>query len=378
MKKILLVPDSFKGTMSSTEICSIMEESIKEFYPEAEVISLPVADGGEGSVDAFLTAVGGEKKIVSVQGPFGREMKSFIGILGDGTAVIEMASCAGLPLVGSEKNPLLTTTYGAGELIKAALDSLCGKIIVGIGGSATNDGGCGAAAALGVKFFDKNGESFIPTGGTLYKIEHIDKSGMDARLKTTKLITMCDIDNPLYGENGAAYIFGPQKGADPDMVKFLDAGLRHLSEVVKSELSLDIADTAGAGAAGGMGYGMRVFLDSDLQMGIETVLDAVNFDDLLKGADCVFSGEGKIDTQSLRGKVVIGIARRTKKAKVPLVAVVGAMDKDIDNVYEEGVCAVFCINHHSDDFSRPELCAKNNLAITMKNILRFQRAMRRE
>jgi glycerate kinase len=378
MKKILLVPDSFKGTMSSTEICVIIEEAIKEFYPGAEVISLPVADGGEGSVDAFLTAIGGEKKTVSVQGPFGREMKSFFGILADDTAVIEMAACAGLPLVGSEKNPMLTTTYGAGELIKAALDSLCGKIIVGIGGSATNDGGCGAAAALGVKFFDKNGDAFIPTGGTLHKIERIDKTGVDARLKTTKLITMCDIDNPLYGENGAAHIFGPQKGADPAMVKLLDAGLRHLSEVVKSELSLGIAQTSGAGAAGGMGYGMRVFLDSSLQMGIETVLDAVNFDELLKGADCVFSGEGKIDTQSLRGKVVIGIARRTKKANVPLIAVVGAMDKDIDSVYEEGVSAVFCINHHADDFSQPGLCAKSNLAAAMKNILRFQRAMRQE
>jgi glycerate kinase len=289
-----------------------------------------------------------------------------------------MAACAGLPLVGSEKNPMVTTTYGAGELIKAALESHCGKIIVGIGGSATNDGGCGAAAALGVKFFGKDGESFIPTGGTLHKIERIDKTGVDARLKTTKLITMCDIDNPLYGENGAAYIFGPQKGADPDMVKFLDAGLRHLSEVVKRELSLDIAGTAGAGAAGGMGYGMRVFLDSSLQMGIETVLDAVKFDELLEGADCVFSGEGKIDTQSLRGKVVIGIARRTKKANVPLIAVVGAMEKDIDRVYEEGVCAIFCINHHADDFNQPGLCAKSNLAVTMKNILRFQKAARRE
>jgi glycerate kinase len=378
MKKILLVPDSFKGTMSSTEICAIMEKSIKEVYPQAEVISLPVADGGEGSVDAFLTAIGGEKKTVSVQGPFGSEIKSFFGILGDGTAVIEMAACAGLPLVGSEKNPMLTTTYGAGELIKSALDSLCGKIIVGIGGSATNDGGCGAAAALGVKFFDKNGESFIPTGGTLHKIERIDKTAVDARLKTTKLITMCDIDNPLYGENGAAYIFSPQKGADPVMVKILDAGLRHLAEVVKNELSLDIALTAGAGAAGGMGYGMKVFLDSGLQMGIETVLDTVKFDELLKGADCVFSGEGKIDTQSLRGKVVVGIARRTKRAKVPLIAIVGTADKDIDSVYEEGVTAVFCINRHAGDFNKPWLCAKSNLAATMKDILHFQRATRQK
>jgi glycerate kinase len=204
MKKIILVPDSFKGTMSSGEVCAVMENVIKTFYPEAQVIGIPVADGGEGSVDALLSALGGEKKFVSVQGPLGREMKSFFGILKNGTAVIEMAACAGLPLAGTEKNPLLTTTYGAGELVKAALDSGCNKVIMGIGGSATNDGGCGAAAALGVKFFDKAGEAFVPTGGTLHKIERIDKSGLDLRLKKIELVTICDIDNPLYGENGAA------------------------------------------------------------------------------------------------------------------------------------------------------------------------------
>ena len=375
MKKILLVPDSFKGTMSSAEICSIMEEAIKTHYPGAEIISIPVADGGEGSVDAFLGALGGEKKIVSVQGPFGRQMESFFGILKNGTAVIEMAACAGLPLAGNEKNPSITTTYGAGELIKAALDSGCSRVIMGIGGSATNDGGCGVAAALGVKFFDKAGEAFVPTGGTLHKIERIDKSGLDGRLKNTELITMCDIDNPLYGETGAAYIYGPQKGADPEMVKFLDAGLRHLAEVVKREFSAgnevyaDIAESAGAGAAGGMGYGMRVFLGSSVQMGIEAVLDTVNFDELVKGADCVFSGEGKIDIQSLRGKVVMGIAKRTKQAKVPLIAIVGAIDDGIEAIYDTGVSAIFCINRRAEDFANLGPCAKSNLALAMRNIM---------
>jgi glycerate kinase len=374
MKKILLVPDSFKGTMSSTEVCAIMEEAIKTFYPEAQVISIPVADGGEGSVDAFLAALGGEKRFVSVQGPFGCKMNSFFGILKNGIAIIEMAACAGLPLVGTEKNPLLATTYGAGELIKAALDSGCSKVVMGIGGSATNDGGCGTAVALGVKFFDKAGKAFVPTGGTLHQIEHIDKSDLDPRLKKIELVTMCDIDNPLYGENGAAYIFGPQKGANSDQVQFLDAGLRHLAEIVRKEFLLNIAETAGAGAAGGMGYGMRVFLDSSIQMGIETVLDTVNFNELLEDADCVFTGEGKIDSQSLRGKVIIGIARRTKKANVPLVAIVGAVNNGIDAAYDAGVTAVFCINRRSEDFSQPGLCAKNNLALTMKDILRFQKA----
>ena len=378
MKKILLVPDSFKGTMSSTEICSIMEGVIRKFYPEAEIIGIPVADGGEGSVDAFLSALGGEKKFATVQGPFGDKMKSFFGILKDGTAVIEMASCAGLPLAGNEKNPCLTTTYGAGELIGAALEAGCGKVILGIGGSATNDGGCGAAAALGVKFFDKDGNSFVPVGGTLHRIERIDKTGLDDRLKKTELVTMCDIDNPLCGENGAAYIFGPQKGADVKMVKLLDEGLRHLAEVVKRDFSVDIAETPGAGAAGGMGYGMKVFLNSTIQMGIETVLDTVNFDGLLKDADCVFSGEGKIDSQSLRGKVVIGIAKRTKKAKVPLIALVGAIDDGIDAAYDCGVTAIYCINRKASDYSRTEFCAKTNLAFTMENILRFGKAMRGE
>ena len=372
MKKVLLVPDSFKGTMSSAVICNIMEESIRAYFPNAEIVSIPVADGGEGSVDAFLTALGGEKKIVSVQGPYGEKMESFFGILKNGAAVIEMAACAGLPLVGDKKNPCLTTTYGAGELVKAALDAGCGKVIMGLGGSATNDGGCGTAAALGVKFFDKDGNSFIPTGGTLHKIDRIDKSGVDARLEKIELVTMCDIDNPLYGTTGAAYIFAPQKGADPEMVKLLDSGLRHLAEVVKKQYSIDIAETAGAGAAGGLGYGMQVFLGSRVQMGIETVLDTVNFDELLKGADCVFSGEGKIDTQSLRGKVVIGIARRTKKANVPLVAVAGAIDDGIEAAYEEGVSAIFCINRRADDFANPGHCAKSNLAFAMNNIMRLK------
>ena len=373
MKKVLLVPDSFKGTMSSAEICSIMEKAIKMFYPKADVISIPVADGGEGSVDAFLTALGGEKKIVSVQGPFGQEMKSFFGILKNGTAVIEMASCAGLPLVGDRKDPRITTTYGCGELIKAALDAGCKKIIMGIGGSATTDGGCGTAAALGVKFLDKDGKAFVPTGGTLHKIEKIDKSGLDNRLKKIELVTMCDIDNPLYGKTGAAYVFGPQKGADPEMVKLLDDGLQHLAEVAKKELSLDMASTPGAGAAGGLGYGMKVFLDSQLQMGIETVLNTVNFNELLKSADCVFSGEGKIDTQSLRGKVVIGIARRTKKANVPLIAVVGDIGDDIEAAYDEGVSAIFSINRLAIEFPKAILRAKSDLELTMQNILRFHK-----
>jgi glycerate kinase len=372
MNNVLRIPDSFKGTMSSTEICGIMEAAVKKFYPAAKVSSIPVADGGEGSVEAFLCAVGGTKKTVRVKGPFFEDIESFYGILSDGkTAVIEMAACAGLPLAGSHPDPEKTTTYGAGQLIEAAIDAGCTRIVMGLGGSATNDGGAGAAAALGVHFTGADGTSFVPTGGALKDIRHIDIWGINPKLKQVELVSMCDIDNPLFGPAGAAYVFGPQKGATPDMAQALDAGLMHLAEVVKADLQLDLADMPGAGAAGGMGYGMKAFLGSALQMGIETVLDTVHFDDLLKTADMVFSGEGKIDTQSLRGKVVIGIAKRTKKAGVPLIAVVGDIGDDIDAAYEKGVSAIFSINRVAVDYPAAKLRAKSDLRLTMENIMRF-------
>lgn len=377
MKKIVLIPDSFKGTMSSAEICAIMEKAIKKFYPETDVISIPVADGGEGSVDAFLTAVGGKKISVPADDPYFNKMDAFYGKLSDGkTGVIEMAACAGLPLVEDRRNPEKTTTFGVGALILRAIEDGCTKLIMGLGGSATNDGGCGAAAACGVKFFDKTGKEFIPTGGTLCDIERIDSSALHPSLKDIEIVTMCDIDNPLYGETGAAYIFGPQKGADEKTVKRLDSGLRRLAEIVERDLRKDASLMPGAGAAGGMGYGMNVFFDSKLQMGIETVLDTVRFDELVKDADYVFSGEGKIDTQSLRGKVVIGIARRTKKAGVPLIAVVGDIGDNIEEAYDTGVSAVFSINRVAVDYSRAKPRAKSDLALTVENIMRFIRCVK--
>lgn len=372
MEKILLIPDSFKGTMSSGEICEIMENSIKKTYPLAKIIAIPVADGGEGSVDAFLCAVGGEKKTVTVKGPFFSEMESFYGVIDDGkTAVIEMAACAGLPLVGEDKDPQKTTTYGVGQLIEAAIQNGCKKIIMGLGGSATNDGGTGAAAALGVRFRNANGEEFVPVGGTLCEIEQIDLSGIDPRLHEVEIVTMCDIDNPLYGTTGAAYVFGPQKGASAQVVVELDNGLRHLSEVIKTDLALDVSTLKGAGSAGGMGGGMVAFFGSQLQMGIETVLDTVNFDELVLGADMVFSGEGKIDSQSIRGKVVIGVANRTKKANVPLIAIVGDIGDDIEAAYEKGVTAIFSINRVAVDFKYAKSRAMSDLSLTMENLMSF-------
>ncbi|MCI9405810.1 MAG: glycerate kinase [Oscillospiraceae bacterium] len=371
MRKIVLIPDSFKGTMSSSEICAIMKQEILSFYPQTQVVSVPVADGGEGSVDSFLTAMGGKKVTVRVKGPYFEEMESFYGVLPDGTAVIEMAAAAGLPLVGEEKRADRTTTYGVGQLMAHAAHAGCRKMIVGLGGSATNDGGTGAAAALGIRFFDEKGESFVPVGGTLDRIVSIDVSGLLPELAKTELITMCDIDNPLCGENGASAVFGPQKGADPQMVERLDRNLRHLAELVERDLGKRILDLPGSGAAGGMGGGMVAFFGSQLQMGIETVLNTVRFDELARDADLVFSGEGKIDTQSLRGKVVIGVARRTKKLGVPLVAVVGDIGDEIEGAYDEGVSAIFSINRVAVPFSQAKGRSKSDMALTIRNLMRW-------
>lgn len=372
MKKFLLIPDSFKGTMSSSEICTIMEKAVLKNYPDATVIPIPVADGGEGSVDAFLMAMGGEKIPVTVKGPYFDDIESFYGVIDNGkTAIIEMAACAGLPLVEDNMNPSLTTTYGVGQLLHHAIDKGCKKIIMGLGGSCTNDGGVGAAAALGVVFTDKNGESFIPVGGTLKDICHIDISKCRDIIKDITIITMCDINNPLFGESGAAFVFGPQKGATPDMVKELDEGLRVLDTIIQKDLELSLAMLEGAGAAGGMGCGMVAFFGSKLQMGIETVLDTVGFDQIVKDADFVFSGEGKIDTQSLRGKVVIGIAHRTKKANVPLIAIVGDIGDEIGEVYEMGVSGIFSINRVAVEYKEAKKRAKDDLYLTVDNVMKF-------
>lgn len=376
MKKIILIPDSFKGTMSSATICSIMEKVIKKHFPNAYTVGIPVADGGEGSVDCFLTAVGGEKKYTEVMGVFGEPMQSYYGLLSDGeTAVIEMASCAGLPLAEGKLNPATATTYGVGQLIITAAKEGAKQIIVGLGGSATNDGGCGAAAAAGVKFIRKSGEEFVPTGGTLKDIYRIDNSEMNDALRDVKITAMCDIDNPMFGENGAAYVFAPQKGADKAMVKELDSGLRYLNEILKNGLNKDMSTLAGGGAAGALGAGMNAFFGARLQMGIETVLDTVNFDKQLEDADLVLTGEGKIDSQSLRGKVIIGISRRCKKKSVPVVAIVGDIAKGAEAAFDEGVTAIFSINTVAMDFSESKQYSKENLAITMDNIMRFTKAL---
>ncbi|MBR1967842.1 MAG: glycerate kinase [Clostridia bacterium] len=371
MKKFVLIPDSFKGTLSSKEICSIMSDGIKEHFSDAEIVSIPVADGGEGSVDCFISALGGERVSVKVKGPYFEEIDSFYGIIDGGkTAVIEMAAAAGLPMVENNKNPMLTTTYGVGEIMLDAVKRGVDKIIMGLGGSCTNDFGCGAAAACGVKFFNELGQEFIPTGGTLKDVVKVDLSGLDKSLNVVKIVTMCDIDNPPYGKTGASYVFAPQKGADEDCVKALDEGVKNLCSVLKEEHGLALDNLSGGGAAGAMGAGMVAFFNSELKMGIDTVLETVRFSDIIKDAFVIFTGEGKIDSQSLRGKVVIGVAREAKKQSVPVISVVGGADGDISKAYSEGVTAVFTINRLPQDFSISRRYSKENLKFSFDNILR--------
>lgn len=377
MEKILLVPDSFKGTLSSRQVCQVMAGQLRRFFPQAQVKSIPVADGGEGSVEAFLAAAGGERRTRTVTGPFGEPVEAFYGVLGDGrTAVIEMAACAGLPLAEGRLNPERATTYGVGELLLAAKETGCTKAILGLGGSCTNDGGAGAAAALGAKFTRADGAAFVPTGGTLGEIAALDVSPVAQALQGMELTAMCDIDNPLYGEAGAAAVFAPQKGADAAMVARLDAGLRHLGQVSARCLGRDFSHLPGAGAAGGLGFGMAAFCGAQLRMGIDAVLDAVGFDSLLPGTDVVFTGEGKIDSQSARGKVVSGVAARCRKAGVPVVAVVGQIGQGFEEMYQQGLTAVFSINRAAQPFAESRFHAGENLALTMENIARLLAAGR--
>ena len=340
MKKCVVVSDSFKGTVSSREICAIAQRVIPRHFPGCEVICIPVADGGEGTVDCFVQAMGAQRVEITVTNALGEKSAAAYARLGE-LAIIEMAAAAGLPQVGERRCPGTATTYGVGELIAHAVDSGCIKILLGLGGSATNDGGCGCAAALGVRFYDADGQSFIPAGDTLGSIARIDTTGAEERLRSVELTVMCDVTNPLYGPTGAAYIFGPQKGADAEKIKSLDAGLRHFGDVIRSQLGIDVSMMPGAGAAGGMGAGCVALLGGTMQSGIDAVLDVTGFDRQLEGADLVITGEGRIDSQSADGKVISGVARRTKAKGMPLIAIAGGIADSAGAVYDIGVSAMF-------------------------------------
>ena len=323
MKNLLLVSDSFKGTLTSEEICELAKEVVEK-YPDISLTAIPIADGGEGTVEAFARATGAELVTVPVTGPFSDTTVEATYAIKGYTAVIEMASTCGLPLVeklGREKDPFKSTTYGTGELILDALEHGCINILLGLGGSSTNDGGCGCAAALDTRFYDKNGVEFVPVGGTLKNIARIDTTYTQAAFHEVTLTIMCDVDNPTVGGSGAAFVFAPQKGAPADRLFQLDNGLVNLCNVIEHDLSKKVADMPGGGAAGGMGAGCVAFFDGHIVSGIEAILDAVEFDTLAAEADLIITGEGKLDSQSLGGKVISGIASRA--GETPLVAIVG-------------------------------------------------------
>ncbi|WP_430483057.1 glycerate kinase [Rossellomorea marisflavi] len=341
--KIVIAPDSFKESMTALEAAKSIEKGMRAVFQDAEYQLLPMADGGEGTVQSLVDATDGTIRERSVTGPLGETVQAFFGILGNGkTAVIEMAAASGLHLVEpAKRNPLLTTSRGTGELIRAALDEGVSHIIVGIGGSATNDGGVGMIQALGGKFLDEKGEEIGPGGGALSAIKSIDLSMLDSRLDSVKLEVACDVTNPLTGPTGASAIFGPQKGATPEVVRTLDGNLAHLASITIG--GSEVASIAGTGAAGGLGFALLAFLKAELNRGIDIVLKAVNFSDKVKDASLVITGEGRIDGQTIYGKTPIGVAKSAKVYGIPVIGIAGSLTEDSTVVYEHGIDALFSI-----------------------------------
>ena len=326
--KVVIATDSFKGTMTSVQAGQAIREGVRRAWPEAEVITVPMADGGEGTVDAVLAGSGGRKQVVEVRDPLGRSVTAEFGLLADGrTAIIEMASSSGLPLVSpEERDPTCTSSYGTGQQMVAALDAGASRLLVGVGGSATVDGGCGCAQALGVRFIARNGAVLPPglAGGDLNRVAHIDVSARDSRIETIELTVLCDVDNPLCGRRGAASVYGPQKGATPIQVATLDRNLAHLAKCIQTNLGVRVADLPGAGAAGGLGAGLVAFAGASIKSGVECVIALTAMPHAIRGADLVITGEGRIDAQSLRGKVVSGVARCARSHRVSVIAFAGS------------------------------------------------------
>jgi glycerate kinase len=372
--KIIVASDSFKGSLSSLDVAEAAAKAIHEIEPQCEVIKVDVADGGEGTMDALRRTLGGEKISVEVADPLGRPIQASYVILEDGTAVLEMAAASGLPLLlPSERNPLKTSTFGTGQLIADALKKGCRKFLVGIGGSATNDAGMGMLQALGVRFYDAAGAELQGRGESLEKVANIDMEGLCNGLMESEFIVACDVEAPLYGPTGAAYVFAPQKGADPAMVERLDNGLKHFSEVAFNSLHTteDYAKSPGAGAAGGLGFGFIAFLSARLERGIEMVLDAIGFDQLIKGASLVITGEGRVDSQTLTGKTPFGVLKRAKKQGIPVVAIGGSVTLDPKEALEAGFAGVYAVTPAGmplDTAMQPSVAAEN-ICNTVRNIL---------
>ncbi|MDA0128190.1 glycerate kinase [Vibrio sp. MarTm2] len=368
--KVVIAPDSYKESLTAMEVATAIENGFKEIMPDAEYIKLPMADGGEGTVQSLVDATGGDIVTVEVTGPLGQPVEGFYGLLGDGsTAVIEMAAASGLHLVEpSERNPLLTTTYGTGQLIKAALDKGVNHIIIGIGGSSTNDGGVGMAQALGAKLVDAEGADLPFGGGAIARLAKIDLSGLDPRLAKIQLEVACDVDNPLCGPKGASHVFGPQKGATPEMVEQLDQNLAHYAAMIYQTNGKDVISQAGAGAAGGLGAALLGLFDATLRPGINIVMDAVNLAEVVKDADLVITGEGRIDSQTIHGKTPIGVARTAKLYQLPVIGIAGSTAQDCRVVHDHGIDAVFSVVLGAIDLPTALKEAAFNVEMTARNV----------
>jgi len=370
--KIAVAPDSFKGTMSALDAANAIEEGLRAVLPDCSVVKIPMADGGEGTVEAMVEATGGQYVEQEVHGPLNDVIKARYGILSGGqTAVIEMAAASGLPLVPLRKrNPMKTTTLGTGELIASALKKGVQNIIIGIGGSATVDGGVGMAQAIGVRFFDREGREVGSGGESLARIHTIDLSGRMAQVDSGRIRVACDVKNPLLGPSGAAYVYGPQKGATPEMVKKLEGYLANLAELVKEQIGIDIKDIPGAGAAGGLGAGLVAFAGAELEPGIDIVIDTLRLEDKIKDADLVITGEGQMDYQSVFGKTPIGVAKTARKLGIPVIAIVGCLGERVEEVLAAGIDAYFSTIETIAGEEEIIRRGRQSLAATTANVLR--------
>ncbi|RQW64742.1 glycerate kinase [Vibrio viridaestus] len=368
--KIVIAPDSFKESLTAMEVAESIENGFKEVFPEAEYVKVPMADGGEGTVQSIIDATGGSLESVTVTDPLGRLVESFWGLSGNGkTAVIEMAAASGIHLVQpSERNPLITSTYGTGELILAALDRGVDKIILGIGGSATNDAGCGMLQALGAKLLNQRGESIGPGGGAIDELADIDLKGLDPRLAKVTFEVACDVDNPLCGPKGASAVFGPQKGATDDMITQLDANLLHFGQKVKETTNEDIIHLAGAGAAGGLGGCLAGLCGAVLKPGVDIVIEAVALAQAMHDTDLVITGEGRIDSQTIYGKTPIGVAKVAKQFDIPVIGIAGALTYDCGVVHEHGIDSVFSVVPRAVELDMALKEADKNIYLCAKNI----------
>lgn len=372
--KFVLAPDSFKESMTAKEVCQAMEKGIKKVLPDADIISVPMADGGEGTMDSLVDATNGKKYAVEVTGPLGKQVTAHYGILGDQkTAIIEMAEASGLSYVSQNKRTpetiKTTTTFGTGELINAALRNNVTRIIIGLGGSSTNDGGSGMAQAIGVKFFDQDDHEITKKlgGGDLKQIVRVDTTDINPKIKNTEFLLASDVTNPLTGPNGASYVFGPQKGADQKTVKELDDNLTHYAEIIGE----DIAQTPGSGAAGGLGAGLLAFTQAKIYPGVKLVANEVHLPEKIKDADYVFTGEGGTDFQTQFGKTPYGVAQIAKKYNVPVISLAGYIGKGIDQLYDKGFTAIFGILAKAENIDQALKDGPQNVERTTENVVRL-------